>query len=85
MRPVEAVNANPYIELKGDKDVLLQPPPDNRGVPKAAQIFSFDKIFSPESTQAEFFNQTARPLVEKLLHGENGLLFSYGVTNSGKT
>lgn len=82
---MDAVNANPYIELKGDKDVLLQPAPDNRGVPKPAQVFSFDRVFAPESTQAEFFNQTARPLVEKLLHGENGLLFSYGVTNSGKT
>ena len=31
------------------------------------------------------FHQTALPLVKDLLHGRNGLLFTYGVTGSGKT
>lgn len=35
--------------------------------------------------QSEFFAHTAVPLIKDLLNGENGLLFAYGVTNSGKT
>lgn len=31
------------------------------------------------------FNQLGLPLVKDLLEGKNGLLFSYGVTGSGKT
>ena len=43
-------------------------------------------MFQPDTTaQASFFTQTTFPLIEKLLHGENGLVFAYGVTNSGKT
>lgn len=53
---------------------------------KPAHVYSFDHVFPPESsTQASFFTQTTFPLVEKLLQGENGLVFAYGVTNSGKT
>lgn len=31
------------------------------------------------------FDEVALPLVEKLIKGNNGLLFTYGVTGSGKT
>jgi hypothetical protein len=37
----------------------------------------FHSIFHP------FF--TASPLVDKMIAGQNGLLFAYGITNSGKT
>uniref|UniRef100_A0A8C0BJ32 Kinesin-like protein n=1 Tax=Buteo japonicus TaxID=224669 RepID=A0A8C0BJ32_9AVES len=33
----------------------------------------------------ELFNVVAKPLVEDLIRGKNGLLFTYGVTGSGKT
>uniref|UniRef100_A0A8C9V176 Kinesin-like protein n=1 Tax=Scleropages formosus TaxID=113540 RepID=A0A8C9V176_SCLFO len=33
----------------------------------------------------ELFDDVAKPLVEDLIHGKNGLLFTYGVTGSGKT
>lgn len=35
--------------------------------------------------QDEFFRTTTLPLVEQVLLGQGGLLFSYGVSNSGKT
>lgn len=59
--------------------------PTRPSIPKAPLIFSFDRVFPPSSPQSNFFSQTTLPLVEKLLHGENGLLFAYGVTNSGKS
>lgn len=35
--------------------------------------------------QKEIFKTVALPLVESLIQGRNGLLFTYGVTGSGKT
>lgn len=33
----------------------------------------------------EFFDGTVRSQVQDFLHGKNALVFSYGVTNAGKT
>lgn len=59
--------------------------PTRPTIPKASLIYSFDRVFPPSTPQASFFTTTTLPLVEKLLQGENGLLFAYGVSNSGKT
>ncbi|KAK0541049.1 hypothetical protein OC835_000369 [Tilletia horrida] len=40
---------------------------------------------SPTNDQASFFQHTTLPLVRNLLSGESGLIFTYGVTNSGKS
>ncbi|KAK0540817.1 hypothetical protein OC842_000270 [Tilletia horrida] len=40
---------------------------------------------SPTNDQASFFQHTNLPLVRNLLSGESGLIFTYGVTNSGKS
>ncbi|KAG1773012.1 kinesin-domain-containing protein [Suillus occidentalis] len=50
-----------------------------------SSIYRFSHVFLPETQQAEFFAKTTLPLVRDLLNGQNGLLFAYGVTNSGKT
>ncbi|KZT06295.1 kinesin-domain-containing protein [Laetiporus sulphureus 93-53] len=50
-----------------------------------SSIYTFSHIFPPDSQQSQFFNRTTLPLVQDLLEGQNGLLFAYGVTNSGKT
>lgn len=48
--------------------------------------YQFTRIFPAQTEQAEFFTNTTLPLVRDLLvEGRNGLLFAYGVTNSGKT
>lgn len=54
-------------------------------MPKPPHIYSFDRVFGPNSSQSDFFTNTTLPLVDQLLRGENGLLFAYGVSNSGKT
>jgi len=54
-------------------------------IPKPPHLYSFDRVFGPQSSQSDFFTNTALPLVDQLLKGENGLLFAYGVSNSGKT
>ena len=46
--------------------------------------FSLD-VFDEDSTQGAVFDQVGLPLVSDVLQGKNGLLFTYGVTGSGKT
>lgn len=52
---------------------------------KPPQLYSFDRVFEPTTSQQDFFAETALPLVDKVLNAQNGLIFAYGVTNSGKT
>ena len=42
-------------------------------------------MFDETSSQSQVFNVAGLPLVKDLLGGRNGLLFTYGVTGSGKT
>lgn len=52
---------------------------------KSGKQYTFKKVFTESSTQKEVFDEVALPLVEQLINGKNGLLFTYGVTGSGKT
>ncbi|NXX18554.1 KIF23 protein, partial [Podargus strigoides] len=47
--------------------------------------YSFKEVFGTHVVQKKLFDVVAKPLVEDLIHGKNGLLFTYGVTGSGKT
>ena len=42
-------------------------------------------MFDEESSQGDVFDKVGLPLVNDVLQGKNGLLFTYGVTGSGKT
>ncbi|XP_058649058.1 kinesin-like protein KIF20B isoform X1 [Onychostoma macrolepis] len=50
-----------------------------------AQRFQFSQVYGPETTQRDIFDGTAKSLVKEVLDGGNSLIFSYGVTNAGKT
>ncbi|KAM9839667.1 kinesin-like protein KIF20A [Aulostomus maculatus] len=56
-----------------------------KGVGVSLHKFSFSQIFGPETTQAELFEDTVKSQMSEFLEGENALIFSYGVTNAGKT
>lgn len=48
--------------------------------------FTFSRIFDEESTQKEVYEITCHPQVQLLLNEfQNSLIFTYGITNAGKT
>eukprot|EP01091_Cochliopodium_minus_P012311 TRINITY_DN3701_c0_g1_i1.p1 TRINITY_DN3701_c0_g1~~TRINITY_DN3701_c0_g1_i1.p1 ORF type:complete len:215 (-),score=48.40 TRINITY_DN3701_c0_g1_i1:40-684(-) len=49
------------------------------------QNYTFSKVFPANCTQKDIFVDVTLPLMNNLMDGKNGLLFSYGVTNAGKT
>lgn len=77
----------PYIKSLSDTTVQMTDPSGSNRIRlhPQAQNYTFNHVFPPETDQAEFFTHTTLPLVQGLLQGQNGLIFTYGVTNSGKT
>ncbi|TFY71141.1 hypothetical protein EVG20_g1873 [Dentipellis fragilis] len=94
---VDGPTTAPYLETLTDTSVQMSDPnrdgaltENNRprfrpSTAAPTSIYTFSHVFAASTLQAEFFTKTTLPLVRGLLDGENGLLFAYGVTNSGKT
>jgi hypothetical protein len=51
----------------------------------AMRRYSFTKIFPPGTSQRDVFYDAALPLLQDVLLGKSALMFTYGVTNAGKT
>lgn len=82
LRPPKDENAMPYMKLISPQEILVTS--ESKGLRKQ-MCYKFKHVFTAFSTQKEVFDHLAFPLVEDLLKGKNGLLFTYGVTGSGKT
>ncbi|XP_049591276.1 kinesin-like protein KIF20A isoform X2 [Syngnathus scovelli] len=52
---------------------------------RSAQRFHFSQVYGPDTTQEELFQGSVKDLIRDVLQGGDVLLFSYGVTNAGKT
>ncbi|XP_011300630.1 kinesin-like protein KIF3A [Fopius arisanus] len=64
-------------------ELTVENPNAQQGEPP--KVFSFDAAFDVDSTQVDIYNETARPIVDKVLQGYNGTIFAYGQTGTGKT
>ncbi|XP_044300823.1 kinesin-like protein KIF23 [Varanus komodoensis] len=88
VRPVSVPDQECCIEVISSTTVQVHPPDGYRisrnGEYKEVQ-YSFKEVFGTTISQRRVFDVVARPLVEDLIHGKNGILFTYGVTGSGKT
>ncbi|XP_070697167.1 kinesin-like protein KIF20B [Pempheris klunzingeri] len=81
------------VTIEPPDTVLLKPPSlsvsarlsTDKSLPQTGQRFQFSQTFGPETTQRDLFQGTVKDLVKDVLEGGNSLVFTYGVTNAGKT
>ncbi|NXQ44975.1 KI20A protein, partial [Catharus fuscescens] len=80
------------VTIKDAQTVILSAPKESsamknseRGIGHAVHSFTFSQVFGPETTQSEFFEGSTKDIVRAYVNGVNGLVFTYGVTNAGKT
>ncbi|XP_028629322.1 kinesin-like protein KIF20B isoform X2 [Grammomys surdaster] len=79
------------VQVLDSQTVLLKDPQSILGLlsekssGQVAQKFSFSRVFGPETSQKEFFLGCIMEPVKDLLKGHSRLIFTYGLTNSGKT
>uniref|UniRef100_A0A3P8VDI2 Kinesin-like protein n=1 Tax=Cynoglossus semilaevis TaxID=244447 RepID=A0A3P8VDI2_CYNSE len=88
VRPLGPEDEECCIEVISDTTIQLHTPEGfktNRNGEYKETQYSFKKVFGVSVSQMELFEDVAKPLVDDLIHGKNGLLFTYGVTGSGKT
>ena len=50
---------------------------------ESSQLFSFTHIFDAQTSQREVFEESMLPTLRDFFSGQNCLVFTYGVTNSG--
>jgi kinesin family protein 20 len=90
----DAAAPTPYLDRLSDTTVRMTDPGTEdasrtrmrQSIGVADANYTFTHVFPAETAQPTFFASTTLPLVrDLLLNGQNGLLFAYGVTNSGKT
>eukprot|EP01117_Protostelium_nocturnum_P017423 TRINITY_DN7090_c0_g3_i2.p1 TRINITY_DN7090_c0_g3~~TRINITY_DN7090_c0_g3_i2.p1 ORF type:complete len:956 (-),score=372.15 TRINITY_DN7090_c0_g3_i2:59-2896(-) len=68
--------------------ISLRPPKDSiqyRTNGDAEHKYTFTGVMGERSAQTEVFSACAVPVIESFLKGINGLIFSYGITNAGKS
>lgn len=88
LRPMQRDSDLPCLKIISPTTLLLSPPASAityRNESNKTMKYTFKEVFPPEASQQEVFDKVALPLVEGLIRGKNGLLFTYGVTGSGKT
>ncbi|CAI5746139.1 unnamed protein product [Peronospora destructor] len=75
------------FRVLSDVTLLVQPPKTSQSYRSTgtATSFHFSRIFRQETHQTELFEATTRPVLDAAFDGKSGLVFAYGVTNSGKT
>ncbi|XP_034736635.1 kinesin-like protein KIF23 isoform X2 [Etheostoma cragini] len=88
IRPLGAEDEECCVEMISSSTIQLHAPDGlkaNRNGEYKETQYSFKRVFGINTTQMELFEDVAKPLIEDLIHCKNGLLFTYGVTGSGKT
>lgn len=88
VRPLPSDGDLSCVKVKNSTTIVLTSPEHalgcKAGTSKETQ-YIFKHVFEANATQQDVFAGVAQPLVENLIRGRNSLLFTYGVTGSGKT
>lgn len=92
IKPIPEDGKERCMNVMSDNVLVVQPSKDSvtyknnqRGTCEFPQQFLFSHIFGQEATQRNVFDELSPDLLQDFFAGHECLLFSYGVTNSGKT
>uniref|UniRef100_A0A8C4UVZ9 Kinesin-like protein n=1 Tax=Falco tinnunculus TaxID=100819 RepID=A0A8C4UVZ9_FALTI len=94
LKPIEVEKREDQgcVCIENSETLFLKAPKDSfnmrsteRGIGQAMHRFSFTKIFGPDVGQKLFFDATMKQIIKDVLNGQNWLVYTYGITNSGKT
>ena len=88
LRPVgQGEKASSFYVIGEAKDSLeIDAPDDIIKKNQNIKLYRFTRVFSKESSQIEVYEETVQATLKSVLNEQkNGLIFSYGVTNAGKT
>ncbi|XP_031829559.1 kinesin-like protein KIF23 [Nomia melanderi] len=88
LRPMQHPIDVSCMKVLSDTTIAITPPESAvnfRNTSNKEIQTTFSCVFTPDTTQKKIFNVVALPLVENVIRGRNSLLFTYGVTGSGKT
>ncbi|XP_049849938.1 kinesin-related protein 4-like [Schistocerca gregaria] len=77
--PLEA--ANDKVWVYNDTSIVHQ----NIETGRDAIIYTFDRVYNEEETNDVVFRESAMDIVDSVVQGINGTIFTYGQTASGKT
>ena len=76
------------IVVESENSIITTAPDGSRRAQYTKQEsrnYIFSKVFGPNSSQNDVYEQSTLPLLNRLLLGDNCVLFAYGMTNAGKT
>ncbi|NXM10804.1 KI20A protein, partial [Ploceus nigricollis] len=89
---LESHESQGCVTIEDAQTVILSAPKESsamknseRGIGHAVHSFTFSQVFGPETTQSAFFEGSMKDIIRAYVNGVNGLVFTYGVTNAGKT
>ena len=79
------------LKFENDSSILAEAPKDSatyknqsKSGTHSVHRFDFSYVFRPDTSQMKFFKETTLEMLKDFMSGQNCLIFSYGVTNSGK-
>ena len=79
------------VRVLDDKHIVVLDPDDEKNYlderthRTKERRYTFDKAFGSSATNRDVYQKTARALISGVLNGQNGTVFAYGATGSGKT
>ncbi|KAG8184811.1 hypothetical protein JTE90_001508 [Oedothorax gibbosus] len=86
IRPLESAAEPLCLKAKDKKTVVLFSPETSQLNKIIKEVhYSFKEVFDADTSQKELFDRISLPFIEDVLQGNNGLIFTYGITSSGKT
>lgn len=84
IRPMNQMEKDLQANGVGHECVIF-PSENSCAIMPENQIFTLDRFFRPDCTQAAIYDFIGKETIEDVLNGYNGTVFAYGQTGSGKT